>query len=88
MSGRQMKEIELTRKAEEDMKAIWDYSFRQFGVIQADESIGRIAAVFDMIGMHEIGTQSAGLRHSRKTVITSVGKRIKRFKPGRSLALF
>ncbi|QFH87867.1 type II toxin-antitoxin system RelE/ParE family toxin (plasmid) [Enterobacter hormaechei] len=27
-----MKEIELTPKAEEDLEAIWDYSFRQFGV--------------------------------------------------------
>lgn len=26
-----MKEIELTPKAEEDLEAIWDYSFRLFG---------------------------------------------------------
>ena len=52
-----MKEIELTPKAEEDLVAIWDYSFRQFGVVQADEYIGRIAAVFDVLAMHEIGTQ-------------------------------
>ena len=25
-----MKEIELTPKAEDDLEAIWDYSFRQF----------------------------------------------------------
>lgn len=31
-----MKEIELTPKAEEDLEAIWDYSFRQFGGVQAD----------------------------------------------------
>lgn len=41
-----MKEIELTPKAEEDLEAIWNYSFRQFGVIQADGYIGRIDAVF------------------------------------------
>ena len=29
-----MKEIELTPKAEEDLEAIWDYSFRQIGVVQ------------------------------------------------------
>jgi hypothetical protein len=32
----QMKEIELTPKAEEDLEAIWDFSFRQIGVVQAD----------------------------------------------------
>ena len=31
-----MKEIELTPKAEEGLEAIWDYSFRQIGVVQAD----------------------------------------------------
>ena len=31
-----MKEIELTPKAEEDLEAILDFSFRQIGVVQAD----------------------------------------------------
>lgn len=31
-----MKEIELTPKAEDDLEAIWDYSFRQFWIVQAD----------------------------------------------------
>ena len=44
-----MKEIELTPKAEEDLEAIWDYSFRQFGIVQADAYIERIAAVFDVL---------------------------------------
>ncbi|ELE9734933.1 type II toxin-antitoxin system RelE/ParE family toxin [Enterobacter kobei] len=52
-----MKEIELTPKAEEDLEAIWDYSFRHFGVIQADEYIGRIAAVFEVLATHDIGTR-------------------------------
>ncbi len=56
-----MKEIELTPKAEEDLEAIWDYSFRQFGVVQADAYIGRIAAVFDVLAMHNIGTHRAEL---------------------------
>ncbi|MBZ0059480.1 type II toxin-antitoxin system RelE/ParE family toxin [Leclercia sp. LTM01] len=56
-----MKEIELTRKAEEDLEAIWDYSFRKFGVVQADAYIGRIAAVFDVLAMHDIGTHRAEL---------------------------
>lgn len=56
-----MREIELTPKAEEDLEAIRNYSFRQFGVVQADEYIGRIAAVFDVLAMHEIGTQRAEL---------------------------
>lgn len=56
-----MKEIELTPKAEEDLEAIWDYSFKQFGVAQADEYIGRIAAVFDVLATHDIGTQRAEL---------------------------
>ncbi|ENL1650631.1 TPA: type II toxin-antitoxin system RelE/ParE family toxin [Raoultella ornithinolytica] len=34
--GWQVKEIELTPKAEEDLEAIWDFSFRQIGVVQAD----------------------------------------------------
>lgn len=28
--------------------ATWDYSFRQFGIVQADAYISRIAAVFDV----------------------------------------
>ena len=56
-----MKEIELTPKAEEDLEAIWDYSFRQFGIVQADAYIGRIAAVFDVLAMHDIGTHRAEL---------------------------
>lgn len=52
-----MKGIELTPKAEEDLDIVWDYSFRQFGVAQADEYIGRIAAVFDVLATHNIGTQ-------------------------------
>lgn len=56
-----MKEIELTPRAEEDLETIWDYSFRQFGVVQADAYIGRIAAVFDVLAMHDIGTHRAEL---------------------------
>ena len=52
-----MKEIELTPKAEEDLVAIWEYSFRQFGVGQADEYVDRIAAVFDVLATHDIGTR-------------------------------
>ena len=52
-----MKEIALTPKAEDDLVAIWDYSFRQFGVVQADEYIDRIAAVFDVLATHNIGIQ-------------------------------
>ena len=56
-----MKEIELTPKAEEDLKDIWDYSLRQFGVVQADAYIDRIAAVFDVLAMHDIGTHRTEL---------------------------
>ncbi|MGS3490023.1 type II toxin-antitoxin system RelE/ParE family toxin [Enterobacter hormaechei subsp. xiangfangensis] len=56
-----MKEIELTPKAEEDLEGIWDYSFRQFGVVQADAYIDRIAAVFDVLARHDIGTHRAEL---------------------------
>lgn len=56
-----MKEIELTPKAEEDLETVWNYSFRQFGVVQADEYIGRIAAVFEVLATHDIGTQRAEL---------------------------
>ena len=52
-----MKEIELTPKAEEDLEAIWDYSFRQFGVVQADAYIGRIAAVFHGTGSRRTDAQ-------------------------------
>lgn len=37
-----MKEIALTPKAEAGPEAIRDYSFSQFGCVQADEFIGRI----------------------------------------------
>lgn len=57
----QMKEIELTPKAEEDLEAIWDYSFGQLGVVQADTYIGCIAAVFDVLAMHDIGIHRAEL---------------------------
>ncbi|KKY78948.1 plasmid stabilization protein ParE [Enterobacter cloacae] len=50
-----MKEIELTPKAEEDLEAIWVYSFRQFGIVQADAYIGRITEVFNVLAMHDIG---------------------------------
>lgn len=53
--------IELTPKAEDDLEAIWDYSIRQFGVVQADVYIDRIAAVFDVLAMHDIGTHRAEL---------------------------
>ena len=56
-----MKEIELTPKAEEDLEAIWGYSFRQFGIVQADAYISRIAAVFNVLAMHDIGTHRAEL---------------------------
>lgn len=56
-----MKEIELTPKAEEDLEAIWDYSFRQFGIVQTDAYIGRITAVLDVLTMHNIGTHRAEL---------------------------
>lgn len=39
-----MKEINLTPKAEEDLTAIWDYSYQHFGMDQADIYIGRISA--------------------------------------------
>lgn len=52
-----MKEIELTPKAEEDLETIWDYSFRQFGLAKADEYIDRLAAIFDVLATHEIGTR-------------------------------
>ncbi|MBD4393019.1 type II toxin-antitoxin system RelE/ParE family toxin, partial [Xanthomonas citri pv. citri] len=56
-----MKETELTPKAEEDLEAIWGYSFRQFGIVQADAYISRIAAVFNVLAMHDIGTHRAEL---------------------------
>lgn len=51
-----MKEIKLTPKAEDDLTAIWDYSYRHFGVEQADMYIGRISAVFEVLGTHQVGT--------------------------------
>lgn len=60
--GRQRTEIELTPKAEEYPETIWDNSFRQFGVAQAVEYICRLAATFDVLATHEIGTQRPELR--------------------------
>lgn len=50
-----MKEIELILKVEEDLEVIWDYSFRQFGVVQVDVYIGCIVVVFDVLVMYDIG---------------------------------
>lgn len=59
--GWQIKEIKLTPKAEEGLEAIWNYSFRPFWVVQADAYIGHIAAVFDVLAMHDIGTHRVEL---------------------------
>lgn len=56
-----MKEIELTPRAEKDLEAIWNYSFRQFGIVQADEYIGRLGAVFDVLARHDVGARRAEL---------------------------
>ncbi|EAU7106558.1 type II toxin-antitoxin system RelE/ParE family toxin [Salmonella enterica] len=56
-----MKEIELTPKAGEDLEAIWNYSFRQFGLIKADDYIGRISEVFEVLATHDVGTHRAEL---------------------------
>ncbi|EPF6317778.1 type II toxin-antitoxin system RelE/ParE family toxin [Enterobacter cloacae] len=40
---------------------ITSVGFRKFGVVQADAYIGRIAAVFDVLAMHDIGTHRAEL---------------------------
>ena len=50
------REIELTPKAEEDLEAIWDYSLREFGCSGGMHATGRIAAVFDVLAMHDIGS--------------------------------
>lgn len=44
-----MKEIELTPEAEEDLEAIWDYSFRQFGIVQADAYMGSEAQPYENV---------------------------------------
>lgn len=54
-----MKEIELTPKTEEDLETIWDYSFRQFGILQANECINRLDALFNVLAAHGIGTERA-----------------------------
>lgn len=51
-----MKEIKLTQKAEDDLAAIGGYSCCHFGVEQADMYIGRISAVFEVLGTHQAGT--------------------------------
>lgn len=56
-----MKEIEPTPKAEQDLDAVRVHNFRQFGGGQADEYVDRIAAVFDVLAEHEVGTQRAEL---------------------------
>lgn len=52
-----MKEINLTPKATEDLEAIWLYSQEQFGLAQADEYVGRFSDIFDVLAVHEIGTE-------------------------------
>lgn len=52
-----MKEINLTPKATADLEAIWLYSEIKFGVVKADEYIGRFSDIFDVLAAHEIGTR-------------------------------
>lgn len=56
-----MKEIKITPKAEADLEAIWNYSFRQFGLEKADAYIDRLASVFGVLACHDVGTRRADL---------------------------
>lgn len=50
-----MKEIKLTPKAEADLEAIWNYSYRP------DAYIDRLASVFGVLASHDVGTHRADL---------------------------
>ncbi|MBS0056950.1 MULTISPECIES: type II toxin-antitoxin system RelE/ParE family toxin [Yersinia] len=50
-----MKSIKLTPKANEDLEAIWLYSYEQFGLMKADNYIGRLSDIFDVLATHDIG---------------------------------
>ena len=51
-----MKTIELTPKALEDLEAIWLYSYERFGVLKADEYVGRFSTLFEVLASHQVGT--------------------------------
>jgi len=50
-----MKKIKLTPKAEDDLTAIWNYSYSNFGEAKADEYISRLGDIFEVIATHKIG---------------------------------
>lgn len=56
-----MKEIRLTPKASEDLEAIWLYSLHNFGQTKADEYIGRLSDIFDVLARHDIGVARTDL---------------------------
>ena len=56
-----MKEIELTPKAGQDLESIWEYTWQHFGMAKADDYIGRISDVFDVLATHQVGVPRAEL---------------------------
>jgi toxin ParE1/3/4 len=52
-----MKEIKFTPKAIEDLEAIWLYSYEQFGQIKADDYVGHLSDIFDVLATHDIGVK-------------------------------
>ncbi|WP_145517472.1 type II toxin-antitoxin system RelE/ParE family toxin [Yersinia mollaretii] len=50
-----MKAIKLTPKANEDLEAIWLYSYAKFGLIKADKYVGHLSDIFDVLATHNIG---------------------------------
>jgi len=50
-----MKKIKLTPKAEDDLTAIWNYSYSNFGEAKADEYVSRLGDIFEVIATHKIG---------------------------------
>jgi len=58
------KEINLTPRATEDLENLWFYSQEQFGLLKADEYIGRISGIFELIATHEVGIKRPELGDS------------------------
>ncbi|HFZ8994117.1 TPA: type II toxin-antitoxin system RelE/ParE family toxin [Citrobacter freundii] len=51
-----MKTVQLTPKASKDLEAIWLYGYQHFGESQADNYIGHLSEIFDILSIHSIGT--------------------------------
>lgn len=56
-----MKKTELMPKALQYMDNIWLYSFEHFGLVKADDYVGHLSDIFDVLANHKLGVSRPDL---------------------------